>query len=68
LAEAVEENWGVMVRFCADMKEKILRLFELKFHPEDSKTEALLNIDRIDTREAYALEQLKTIAESGIYL
>jgi hypothetical protein len=37
------------------MKEKILRLYELKFHPEDSKTEELLNIERIDSREANAL-------------
>jgi L-rhamnose isomerase len=52
--EAVEEDWKVIVRLCKEMKEKILRLYELKYHPEDSKIEELLNIDRVDTREARA--------------
>lgn len=52
--EAVEDNWRVILRLCGEMKEKILRLFELKFHPSDSKTEELLSIERIDRREAHA--------------
>jgi hypothetical protein len=50
------------------MKEKILRLQELKFQPSDSKSEELINIDRIDTREAGARKELEAIAQAGIYL
>ncbi len=32
------------------MKEKILKLMELKYQPESAKIEELLNIDRIQTR------------------
>lgn len=58
----------MIVRLCAEMKEKILRLHELKFQPSDSKSEELINIDRIDTREAGARKELEAIAQAGIYL
>lgn len=48
--EAVEDNWKVLLRLCQEMKEKILKLYDLKFQPSDSKTEELLSIDRIDSR------------------
>ncbi len=62
--EAVEDNWAVIVRLSADMKEKVLRLYELKYHPEDTKIEELLNIDRIETREARAKQELGKIRKA----
>lgn len=43
------------------MKEKILRLAELKYYPESTKVEELLNLDRVDTREAKARAELAQI-------
>jgi hypothetical protein len=62
--DAVEENWGVLVKFCQKMKEKILKLMELKYHPETDKVEELLNIDRIDTREQTARKELTAIVRA----
>jgi hypothetical protein len=45
------------------MKEKILRLAELKYYPESTKIEELLNLDRVDTREAKARAELAKIIE-----
>ena len=33
----MEEDWAVLVKFSGEMKEKILKLAELKYHPETTK-------------------------------
>ena len=41
------------------MKEKVLRLYELKYQPESEKIEELLKIHRIEEREQVAVEEVK---------
>lgn len=66
--EAIEENWACIVRLCGEMMEKILRLHELKYVPDGTKMEELLNIERVDAREVRARKELEEIKNAGIYL
>ena len=50
------------------MMEKILRLHELKYVPDGTKMEELLNVERVDAREARARKELEDIKNAGIYL
>ena len=47
--------------FSQKMKEKVLKLAELKYQPETTKIEEMLNIDRIETREQMARKELGAI-------
>lgn len=58
----------MIVRLCGEMMEKILRLHELKYVPDGSKMEELLNVERVDAREARARKELEEINKAGIYL
>ncbi len=47
------------MKFSYEMKEKVLRLYELQYYPESEKMEELLKISRIEEREARAIEEVK---------
>ena len=46
------------------MKEQILKLHELKYHPETTKLEEMLSIDRVEVREQHARKELQAIVSA----
>lgn len=54
----------VIGRFCQTMKEQILKLHELKYHPETTKLEEMLSIDRVEVREQHARKELQAIVSA----
>ena len=64
--EAVEDNWKVLFRFCEEMRENIVKLADLKYQPETTKIEEMLDLERVEKREQRAREGMATFQKGMV--